>query len=451
LRFRHLFRETRQIVKAGFPLAFTFAGNTLLGVVDTAVVGRLGASELAGVALANAIFYTVTVAAMGIVFGIDPIVSQALGAGEGARARAALRAGLRLALLVAVPVVAVLALAPLAFGSLGIEARTAGFGSEFLWARTLGAVPFLLVLAFRSYLQGRNFTRPLVVGTVLANVVNLLGNLVLVFGDASLERIGLPAVGMPALGVAGSAIASNLASAAQAILIFVAVRRLLPAEGGGDTRIPYGAIVRVGLPIGLTLLAEVGAFSIAGVLAARIGPTAASGHQVAITLASLTFTVAMGFANATSVRVGRAVGRGDARAARLAGVAGFTASTGAMSLTALAFLVFAPELAGTMSNRPEVLASAIPLLYVAAAFQLFDGAQVVGAGALRGLGNTRFIQHANIVGYYAIGLPISVALAFGAGLAERGLWWGLCAGLAFVAAALFWKFLRAARGEIRRI
>ena len=159
----------------------------------------------------------------------------------------------------------------------------------------------------------------------------------------------------------------------------------------------------------------------------------------------------MGVASATTVRVGRAVGRGDAPGARRAGFVGLATSFVYMATCAAALALFAGPIARLLSDRPEVLASAIPLVQIAAFFQLSDGIQVTAAGALRGVGDTRFIQWANVVGYYLVGLPLAVALAFGIGLAERGLWWGLSAGLTAVAIPLVWRFHVRSRGPLARV
>ncbi len=383
--------------------------------------------------------------------GSDPLLSQAIGAGEGARYEAVKRATLRLAAWMTIPLTLVVASLIWLLPAMGVDSATAHQTARFLAGRLPAVWPFLVFSTLRGTLQARGVTRPIVVASIAANVMNFIGNSVLIFGDAALVRLHLPGIGLPALGVFGSGIASSLAGLAMMLVLWVADRRLAHPPGGGDANVTAATVLRVGFPIGLTLLAEVGAFASVGVLAARIGPHAAAGHQVAITLASATFIVTLGIGAATTVRVGQAVGRGDIAAARLTGFVGLVASTVFMSLSASAFLAFAPILAGLLTDRPEVLAASIPLVHIAAVFQIFDGAQAVGSGALRGIGDTHFIQRANVAGYYAVGLPIALVLAFGFGLAERGLWWGLTAGLVVVAIALFARFAARSRGAIQRV
>ena len=443
--------EARELLKLAAPLALVFAGNQMLSVVDTAMVGRLGATELAGVSLGGGLFFAVTVLGMGAVQGMDPLVSQAIGAGEGARARAVLKAGLRLAVACGFGLMGFAALSPLLLPSIGVDAETSRQAFRFVLARLPGLIPFLAVMAFRSYLQSRDFSRPIVISMIVANLVNFAGNGLLIFGDGALHKMGLPGMGLPALGVVGSGLASSLAAIVQLAIVWRGLSVLRPADGEGDVSVIARDVLRVGWPIALTFLAEVGAFTIAGLLAGRIGPSATAGHQVAITIASVTFCVSLGISAATTVRVGRAVGRGDAPGARRAGFVGLGTSLGYMALCAVGFAVFAGPIARVLSDRPEVLASAIPLVQIAAFFQLSDGLQCTAAGALRGIGDTRFIQWANIFGHYVVGLPLAVALAFGAHLAERGLWWGLSAGLTAVAIPLVWRFHVKSRGPLARL
>jgi MATE family multidrug resistance protein len=446
--FRH---EARELVRLAWPLALSFTGNTLLTFVATALVGRADATELAGVSVANGLYFTVSVTAAAVVFGMDPLVAQAIGAGEGARARATLRSGVRLALALSVVATAIVVIAPLALPALGIDPSTIGAARRYLWARAPGTLPLVLQLTLRGYLQARNTTRPIFLGMLAANAVNLLLCAPLTLGDRALGWIGIDPLGLPALGAFGAGLSVTLGTWAQLAVIALGVRALPQAPGLGSTAVPTRVLLRLGFPIALTVLAEIGAFTIAGVLAGRIGPAAASGHQVALSLASLTFTASMAIGDATSVRVGHAVGRGDGPGARRAGFAGLTASTVWMSFTALVFVALGGPVARLVTDQPDVLAVAVPLLGVAAAFQLFDGAQTVGAGALRGLGDTRPAQWANLVGYYVVGLPLAAWLAFSLGIGAEGLWWGLCAGLFVVATTLVVRFERKTRGSVERI
>jgi MATE family multidrug resistance protein len=204
----------------------------------------------------------------------------------------------------------------------------------------------------------------------------------------------------------------------------------------------------VGIPVGLQMGAEVGIFALVGLLAGRLGARALAAHQVAISLASFTFCAAVGVGMAGSVHVGRAVGARDTPAARRSGLVAFGAGVMVMSVAALAFWLAPEYLARLLSDQPEVISASVPLLAVCAVFQLSDGVQGVGAGVLRGAGDTRFAFAANVVGHYAVGLPVAVMLGLYLQRGVIGLWWGLCAGLTAVALALFTRFLRLSAKEI---
>ncbi len=441
-------------MRLAVPLAAANLGQVLIGAVDTAVVGRLGEIELGAAGLGNSVFFVVAVVGMGIMLGLDPLVAQAIGADEPARARRMLWQGGFLALLLGAPI----ALAVAGLGTLlerfGIAHVTAEPTRAYLFARLFGLVPFLLFVACRSYLQAVSITRPVVVSVVVANLLNLPLSWALVFGDAGLVRFGLPALGVPALGVAGAAWASTACTVAQMLVLMYAVRKVqLP--GARERFVPSRELMKkalvLGAPIGLTMAAEFGVFSLVNVLMGNIDARALAGHQVAITLASATFMVPVGIGAAASVRVGHAIGRGDGPGTRRAGIIGLSSGMAFMSLAALTFLLLPRELAGVITDKRDVIAAAVPLLFIAAVFQLSDGAQAVLAGALRGAGDTRFPLFANLAGHYLIGLPLGVLLAFHTGLGARGLWWGLSAGLTGVAVALSIRFMRISSRRVVRV
>ena len=196
------------------------------------------------------------------------------------------------------------------------------------------------------------------------------------------------------------------------------------------------------------MAAEVGVFALVGLLAGRLGAVPMAAHQVALALASFSFNAAVGIGNAGSVRVGWAVGSRDTPAARRAGLVAFGTGAALMSTWGLAFLLFPGLFARLMSSDAAVVAATTPLLRVAGLFQISDGIQAVGAGVLRGAGDTRFTLWANLVGHWALGLPAALGLGLALGYGVTGLWWGLLVGLTAVAVALFFRFRRVSSREI---
>ncbi len=444
--------ELSALARLAVPLAAAQAGQALMGVVDTAVVGRAGAVQIAGVGLGNALFFAIAVLGMGVMMGLDPMISQAFGADDPARARRLAWQGGFLALHVGAWLAAPMLLLPWLLEPLGVEAAVAREAGRYILWRLPGLPFLLLYVGGRAYLQAAGFTRPMVVATVVANLANVPLDVLLVFGGAGLPAWTGPLRAVPALGGAGAAVSSSLCLVLQSAILVDAIRRV-PAAPLGPAARRHDAdelrrAVRVGLPSGLHMVAEVAFFSLAGFLAARIGAVAIAAHQLALAVASLTFTVAVGIGSAGSVRVGHFVGAGDRRGARRAGLSAFGAAAAFMSVCGLAFLLFPHAIARAMTDDPAVAAAAAPLFRVAALFQVADGVQAVGAGVLRGAGETRFTFLANIAGHWGLGLPCVLLFTFGLGLGVVGLWWGFVAGLFAVAAALLWRFLRVSAREI---
>jgi len=448
--------ELRELFRLSLPVAAAQAGTQLMGLVDVAVLGRLGARELAASGLGNAVFFALSIVGIGIVLGIDPLVAQAVGAGDHVRARRALWQGIWLAVAVTGGLTVVLLAAGQAMPLVGAPALTED-ARAFLLVRTTGLLPLLLFFVMRSYLQAYGRTRPLLIAMIAANVLNLGGDIVLVFGGHVLPWWTGPLRLVPPLHVAGAALATTLCTIAEVAIVFVPLRAMGRALGVRErvdhrwNRDDVAQAFRIGLPIGLQMGAEVGIFALVALLAARVGTLQLAAHQVAINLASFTFTVALGVAAAGSVRVGRAIGRRDRVETRIAGHVAFLGGVLVMGTSAALFALIPRSMARLVTDQESVLEAAVPLLLVVAVFQLSDGIQAVGAGVLRGAGDTRYTLYANLFGHWCVGLPIALLLGFTMHLGVVGLWWGLCAGLTVVAVILFLRFERLSRGEIEPI
>jgi MATE family multidrug resistance protein len=423
-------------IRLAIPLAAQQLGFQLMGTVDAALLGRYDDSALAAAGVGNSVLFAVVSVGLGVVMGLDTVLPQAVGAQRTAAARRSLAAGLRLAMLIGLGCTVVVLAAPALLSVADVPPDVVRDARLYINLRAIGIVPFLLSIALRSYLAAHHITRPLIAAVVIGNLVNAGLDLVLIFGAGPI----------PPLGVAGAAIATVSVQLA-IVAIYRAGARAI--AGGGPapvaTRADVVEILRYGAPIGGHLLAEIGVFALATVLAAHLGTLPAAGHSIALNLASFTFSVAVGIGSATAVRVGHAIGAGDRQLARGRGLLGLRLGLAVMAVFAAAFVIAPRALAGLFTDSALVIAQAVPLLQIAALFQLSDGAQAIAAGALRGIGDTRATFVGNVLGHYGVGLAISLALAFGAGLGAPGLWWGLSAGLTVTALYLVQRFLAGTR------
>ncbi|MBQ4334249.1 MAG: MATE family efflux transporter, partial [Myxococcaceae bacterium] len=403
--------------------------------------------------IGHSVFFGGSIVGNGIMMGFDPLMSQALGAGDEARARELLWQSIWMAIIVGLTLTVPLVVIAPFLEIFGIERAVAATGGDYLWVRTLSLIPLLVFLGARSYLQAKGRTASLVWGIVAANLLNVILTMWIAFGGGRLPDWTGPLRLMPAMGAVGAAIASVACVLLQLSFVAIALRRV-PAPGFDASLRRFNArdIRRafwVGLPIGLQITAEVGFFVIVTFLAGRLGALQLASHQIAMTLAGMTSSCALGVGAAASVRVGRGVGARSVSSVRRAGFTAFAIGGGVMALSALCFFLWPSELSRLLSSDANVLAIAAPLVAVAAFFQLSDGFQAIGAGVLRGAGDVKFAFVTNLIGHYAIGLPVALGLGLWADRGVIGLWWGICAGLTAVAVTLFARFALISRREIR--
>jgi MATE family multidrug resistance protein len=438
--------ELRATVLLALPVVLVQIGMMFMGVVDTVMVGHVSARVLAAVALGNLYFFNAIVLANGTLMALDPVIAQAVGAGDMEAVSRAVQRGIILAL--GLSVVTALLMLP-AHGLLVLTRQQPEIipdTTAYLRISIPGVLPFLVFVVFRQALQALHRVAPIVWTIVGANLCNAGLNWVFVYGH----------LGSPALGASGSALATLVSRwlMAIALLIFAwpALRpHLVPTRRDARLVTPLLRLLELGVPVGLQQLLESGAFGAIGLMMGMLGTTEMAGHQIAITLAALTFMVPLGVAAAAAVRVGRAVGARDEPRAKLAARAAFVCGMGFMSVTALLFLAVPRLLASIFTSETGVIAIAGVLIPVAGVFQIFDGAQAVGAGVLRGLGDTRAPLIGMIAGYWLIGLPVSLILGFHTSLRAAGLWWGFVASLSIVAVFLAWRIRVLFRREIRRV
>ena len=421
------------------PVALGELGWMSMTVVDTIMVGGLGAAAIGATGIGGSLFYVFSIFGIGLLLGLDTLVSQSSGSGDRDDCHHSLGQALWLALVLTPLIMGVVRLVPRLFPIWGVDPGVTAQAVPFLLTLSWSTLPLLLYGALRRYLQGLGHVRPVMFALISANLVNWFGNWLLIAGHW----------GLPALGVRGSALSTCLArvymAAALAVSIWWIEKRAGVRPAVIFRRPERRRIVRLlglGFPAATQIIFEIGAFAAAGVLASKLGATALAAHQIALSCAAISFMVPLGISSAAAVAVGQAVGRGELGQARRAGYIALALGCTFVTCAAIVFLVFPGPILRVYTNDSGVIRSGTVLLAIAAAFQLFDGTQTIMTGALRGLGDTRSPMLANLAGYYLLGLPFGWWLCFRLGAGINGLWAGLTLALVAIAMLLLWEWRR---------
>lgn len=436
----------KSMIRLALPIVVVQLGQMLFGVVDTVMIGRVSPTALAAVALGNLYFFGAAIFGMGVLMALDPVVAQAVGADDRVAVARGVQRGVVLAGALSLLAGVLLLPARPVLRLLEQPAGVADIAGTYAVICIAGIVPFYVFGALRQSLQAMKQIRPIVLTMVVANVINVGLNYVLIFG-----RLGLPA-----LGAAGAAWATAISRWLMLALLVLWAREMLrpqlrPWRPESFAWPPLARMLRIGTPIGVQHQLEYGVFAMVGLMMGWMGTNELAGHQVALNLASLTFMVPLGVSAAAAVLVGHAVGRGDAADARRAAGAALVCGVGFMTASAAVMLAIPAALASLYTDIAAVAAVAASLIPIAGVFQVFDGVQVVSIGILRGVADTRTPMLVAVVGFWLVGLPISAVLGFGFAGGAAGLWWGLTAGLALVAAILAWRVRRRLAGDVVRV
>ena len=438
-----LARELKEMLRLALPLVFGQLSAIGMNVIDAMLAGHLDAHTLGAVAVGTSVWTLAIVAAIGVMLALPPTVSQLNGAGRRDEIGAVFRQALWLAFALGILLWAfVYIVGPLLVVAIGVDAKLLPDVTRFLHAIAFGAPALTLFFALRGLSEGFGLTRP----TMYFSLVGLLllgpVGYVLMYGR----------LGFPALGALGSGIATAIVFwiEALAFLLYVATRRhyrelCLFAHFDPPRPAAMGELLRLGVPMGISLFMEASLFVAVALAIGTLGTDVVASHQIAINVASVTFMVPLGIAMATTVRVGHAVGRRDRDGVRDAGLIGFLLTVGTQGVSAILMLTVPQHIAALYTVDAAVIALAAQLLVLAGWFQFSDGIQVAASGALRGLKDTRVPMLITTFAYWGVGMPVGWWLAFRAGYSARGMWMGLIAGLSMAAVLLTLRFWRLAR------
>ena len=450
IRIKTLRQELPPTVRLALPLVLAELGWMSMAIVDTVMVGHLpdSATAMGAVSLGSNIFIVLALFGAGLLMGLDTVVSQAFGAGQREDCHRSLINSIYLSIALTPILTAPVWLLPNLLRSMHIDPAILALAIPYTNALAVGLFPLLLYFAVRRCLQAMNMVRIVAFALITANIVNAVGNWVLIYGKW----------GAPAMGAVGSGWSTTLARLYMAAVLIIYLlwydhrHRTDLLKTPVDIDLPrIRRLLTLGYPAALQFTLESGVFALVTALIARLGPVPLASHQIALNTVAFTYMVPLGISSAAAVRVGQAIGRKDPRAAGDAGNTAIFLGAAFMTCASAALLIFPHNIARMYTPATDVIRATTFLLAAGAAFQLFDGIQTVATGALRGAGDTRTPMLCHLIAYWIIGLPLGYWLCFSLGWGAFGLWAGLSLALILIGVVLLMTWRRMTRRLVTRV
>jgi len=432
--------------KLAYPVIIGQLGIVMMGVVDSMMVGKLGPIPLAAASLGNSLIFLILIIGIGSSIVVSPLVAILVGAKRYSECGVYFRQSLVVNIAVSIVMIVIILLGVNFIYALKQPKEVIDQTIIFMTIVGLSALPLMIYQTYKQFIEGLSVMKPAMIIALLANIINLLGNWILIFGK----------LGLPALGIAGSAWAtfSSRVFMAVALMIYVMKNKKfrqydVTFHFRGLNFAIIKKILRLGLPSGFQYFFEVGAFSFAVIMIGWIGANELAAHQIAINLASISFMAVLGISQAASIRVGNAVGEQNISNVRKAGFTGILIGIFVMLISGMIFITFNDLLPELYISDEKVIEIASRLIIIAALFQLSDGTQAVGIGVLRGLTDVKGPTIITFIAYWVISLPVAYILAFTFRLGVDGVWYGLLIGLTASAIMLTLRFNYKSRNIIR--
>ncbi len=432
-------RHYKEHFVLALPVTISQLGHIFVGVADTIMAGKLGSIALASAAIASSLFFPVLMLGIGISYGATSLIARADGAGDKKEISIIFKHSFALNLVLSVFMFLLLYKGAYALKFLNQKEEVMLTAIPFAEWLAWSILPLMVFQTFKQFAEGLSHTKEAMIISISSNILNVL--LIFVFMNGWMEII-------PPMGLNGIAIATFVARVFMALsmILVVVLSKKFNEYLKGWMSIKFKVskffeLLKISLPIGLQLTLEAGAFGFAFIIIGWFHSEAIlSAHQIALTMAGVTYMGATGISAAATVRVGNEFGRKDFVELRKAGYSALVMVIGYMSITAICFVCFRYYLPTLFIEEVEVIRTASSLLLIAAFFQLSDGVQVVALGALRGIGDVVVPSLAALFAYWIMGLPLGYLLAFKMGLGIEGIWYGLSLGLIFVSVFLFLRF-----------
>jgi MATE family multidrug resistance protein len=436
--FTYYKKDMRDTIRLAYPVVIGQLGHMMMGVVDSMMVGRVGAVPLAAASVANSLFLLILVFGLGSSMALSPIVAMARGAGRSDQCSVIFRQGIMVNVFISIVLLLLTVIS--AYGIQHLNQPPEVVEQAVVYLQILGAsiIPIMVFQSYRQFIEGFEIMKPAMVIALLMNILNVLANWAFIFGH----------LGLPAMGLRGAGIATFITRMGLAVTIALYAYHskrfkhyhTLQWFKGVDMAV-IKQILKIGIPSGFQYFFEIGAFTGSVILIGWLGYHQLAAHQIAINMAAITFMFAFGISAAAAIRVGNAAGRKDKIATRRAGIAAIILSVCLMAFFGLLFMLFRHRLPSFYIDNVQVISIASSLLIIAAFFQVSDGIQAVGIGILRGMADVKIPTFITFVAYWLIGLPGGYFLGFVFDLGVRGIWWGFVLALSASAFMLTARFV----------